>query len=194
MDGLGISLQGGGECRMIRVRLVESSGLAMSITDVAATIEDLVILKTRPAKAGHGGRAIEIRSSTVSFYRVDLEDHREVGLAAFGSLVELSDLSVREVVKGVSPTGTAVASLAGSTVNVQRFEVSGGEVCGFQIDESSDLQLERGVVHDNGAGVNASAGYDRSRLSREVFYFDNEVDYDSSSKPTPSHSGLSPDL
>lgn len=189
LDGIGFYLADSGMSRVVRARISESAGLAMAIAGTAAEVDDVVVLDTRAASSGLGGRAIEIRNATVAISRVNLERSGEFGLGVFASAVELKDLIVRDV-RTVGASAVGLAVLERSRVRVTGFEISDSAVAGLMIAGESALELRSGVVHDNAIGVSVGVeGLDVSRLSNEVFYFDNGVNFDLGLASMPEQSG-----
>lgn len=193
LDGIGLYVGDSGASRVSRARISESAGLAVAIAGSAVELEDVVVLDTRAASSGLGGRAMEISNATVSMSRVNLERSSDFGLGVFASSVELRDLFVRDVRRaaGAADAGAVgVAALERSRVRVTGFEISDSAVSGLMIGGESSLELHSGVVHDNAIGVSVMVeGFELSRLSDAVFYFDNGVSFDLAVGSTPARSG-----
>lgn len=148
--------------------------------------------ETTPGLLGHG---LHVVSSEVTLERVLLARNRGAGLLAglAGTTVVLRDLTVRDTRERACAgdacagfgAGIGVTSLEGASIDLERFRVEGGALCGLQVASGASLDAREGHVVGHPIGVNVQVpGYDIARLTTRVVY-DNAVNLDATELVLP---------
>jgi len=117
--------------------------------------------------------------------------------ASYGSSVELTDLTVRDVdaetcppeICGSSGFGVGVGAYQAS-VRVERFVIEDSTLCGVQIALDGQLDLMTGIIQRAQIGACVQVGgYGLERLQNEVIYIDNDVNLETTELPVPDPLG-----
>ncbi|MGF1469296.1 MAG: hypothetical protein ACFCGT_24520 [Sandaracinaceae bacterium] len=195
--GVGLSVQ---SARVeLRCGLLERNraiGVFVSGDGASAMLDDVVVRNTSSQESdGGSGRAVEVqRGGRLDLRRARLERNREFGLmATTGASLAGEDVVVRETAApACSPAcerrapGANLGSFGGSIVELRRFELARGEVCGVQLGEGSDLRLAEGVVHDHPIAIClGDPGYPVELLRQAVRFTDNSVLLEQTDFPVP---------
>jgi len=221
--GYGLVAHDSAEVRIERVSFSGNLGAGIFVEALAETfeLEDVVVRNTLGrASTGLEGYGIVVRMGTVAQgQRILVEGNQSMGVLAsgLGTSFHLGDC----VVRGTLPRGCAedtcvgrglgdgVISMGGSTVDLERFELSGNTRAGLLIarggyddgeggalayDHDGVASLTDGLVSGNIIGVSVQTdGVDLSALSRQVRFMDNGIDLDTSELPLPTAHGASLD-
>jgi hypothetical protein len=82
--------------------------------------------------------------------------------------------------------GNAVGAFLGATMDMSRFVLSQGKLCGLQVATDGQVDLLDGVMRDHPIGVCLqNEGYELDRLTNGVRFVDNGVNLESTSLPVP---------
>jgi hypothetical protein len=195
--GYGVGAAFGVHLELLRVESVgnEMSGIFAS-NEAWVTGSDVRVEGTLPqAATGQRGDGIHVQvDSRAELSRLAVNGNHSYGVVvAFGSTGRFEDLLVgdtREQACAVDSCaglagGFGIAAIEGS-LSADRFRVEQSALCGIQVAEEGELDLHHGVVSNNPIGANVQAeGYDLARLQDDVFYLDNERNFDSQDLPLP---------
>jgi len=180
----------------VLVATSHNSGVTLEGPEVVATFADLTVVSTRSAvDDGRFGRGFNVQNGpAVDVTRARFTGNRDVSVATFGAAARFVDLTVEstmaracgETTCSDQPFGIGVGVYREADVDIESFSVSGSFLAGIQLAESSELDLQRGVVAENPIGVNVQvSGYDLMRLSDRVVYRDNGTNLDAMDLPVP---------
>ncbi len=177
-------------------------------------LTDVVVAGTRSTEDGVSGRAIDVANGvTATLSRVLAAGNRDMALLAAGwgrapeTRVEASDLSLLDTLPAAcaeipegeagscrrgaqdSGNGYGLVVVSGARVRLEGFEVARAARVGVLLAGDSLLTARRGVVTDNGIGLNVMAP-DSPGLGEDVFVFGNRVDVaaEEVSLPAPTSS------
>ncbi len=168
-------------------------------------LQDAVITETRSTSGDlRYGRALAVdRSARAHLERALITDNRDVAVVGFGSgtqieLVDTRVLSTRERECATTncpdaPAGIGVGAYMGAQLRAERFAIRDAALCGLQLATDGRVDLDMGEV--SGCPVGACVqvdGYDLTRLSATVDYYDNGANLQATTLPvpTPGTSGL----
>lgn len=199
--GWGFGVQEGARAVLRRARIVRSHqvGAVVTLPGSASTFEDVEILETLPQPNLHFGRALQVQlNASAALSRVRIEDCYEVALlAADDASVDATDLDIQTVRPGAcvstdcadNPGGIGVGAYGAARIAIDRFVVSGADLCGVQIAADGELDLSEGEVTRTQIGACVQVdGYDFARLTDRVRYTDNEQSVESTTLPVPDTS------
>lgn len=202
--GFGLAVQEGGRLEADRVVVARNLEVSASAVGEGTTLvlRDAIIREGLPsALSGAFGWGLYAElGASVTAERLVVDRARELGVASFGgSTMELSDVSITEVLTSEAPgreLGHGAAALGGG-LRMTRFEVREPSTCGLFVAEDP-VPIDPGVVNepalDLRTGVVADAaigaclqwdGYDVGRLTEDVEYRDNGLNLESTDLPLP---------
>jgi hypothetical protein len=210
--GRGLGVERAAVVEVERARFAGNEDLAAYASGASSTLRltDVEILDTRSRSPdglfGWGlGWALGAQGQAT---RLRLSGNHEVGVAAFdpGTVVRLADVEVRDTAERACAddacagrgAGIGVGSYGGGVLQLTRFVVAQNALCGVQLavgsdpvtgaplDDGATIDLHDGEVRGNPIGANVQVdGYDVSRLSDTVRFYDNERNLDSTALPVP---------
>ena len=197
MFGRALANEGVAVLDLTRVIVDGSTELGLGVSDPGGvvTATDFLIrdIESTPVD-GELGRGINLQDgATGTFERVVVRDTRDVGISGIDSEMTFDDLVVEDTTERACVTTTCADLPFGHGIVVTRgamtfrgFAVHRAAVCGVMVAEGM-LDLERGEVSGSRIGACVQVpGYDLSRLSDEVRYFDNGINLDSTTLPVPT--------
>jgi hypothetical protein len=171
------------------------------------TLSDLEVRGTTSSLVFEGqlGRGLFVQSGAeATLERALFDANREVSLAAMlpGARVDGTDIVIRGTLEvpceaSPCPGGIGAGAYGGGHVSLRRFEVEDNDLAGVQLGrgregdvlcpEGGTMDLAEGVVRRNLVGANVQTeGFELDRLVDDVAYYDNEINLDAETRPTPS--------
>ena len=199
--GRGLSIQLGVTADARRVLFDRNREVAIFASDESTilTMSDAVVRDTEGRAAdGRSGRAMSIQfAASVTVSRAELQRNREMGVFVGGDGAELTmtDVVVSDTrVQACAATscadtsaGHGVGSFLNGALSLNRFVVSGSDLCGVLLAQNGAVDLAEGQVRDNTIGVCLQVDpYDTDRLTAGVSFLDNGVNLQSTTLPVPS--------
>ncbi len=200
--GRGIEAAGGTVVMLSRARFVRSRDMALFVYGPGARIEggDVVVRDVESNLSGVFGRAIHAQqSAAVALERVELGNCREATVTASGAgtSITLADATIeatrpRACAADTCPSagaGIGVSSQHEASIDLQRFRIADHALCGVQLSQGGQVDLDDGVVEHNPVGANVQTdAFDVARLTRRVVYRDNGMNLDSTELVVPDSS------
>ncbi|MGF1469805.1 MAG: hypothetical protein ACFCGT_27080 [Sandaracinaceae bacterium] len=202
--GRGMAVELGASATLSRglVERAHEVGVAVSGEGAAAVLEDLVVRDTLPRHSdGALGQALGVeRGARVEMRRGLLERNREVGVLLAGqAAVDAEDVVIRDTAGPACrpgcegrPPGVSVGAFFESAVQLDRFDLARGEVCGLLIGEDGvrpgggGFRLSDGVVRDHPIAVCLQhPDFPLALLQQGVRYRDNRVLVEATGFPEP---------
>ena len=208
--GRGLEVNSGGVIALQRVSIERVAQIGVMIVDPGGPIgapenaddhdsrlTDLLVRDMLGDPAGDIGRHVHVAGgASVSIERAQLEGGIEVGVTVFGDgsslhMVEtvVSDTSRRTCAMTTcegSGFGIALGSYAGGLVDVDRFLLRDGALCGVQLG-GGFADLHHGEIANHPVGVNIQTpGFDALRLADDVTYRNVDRRIDATALPVPA--------
>ncbi|HJL15259.1 MAG TPA: right-handed parallel beta-helix repeat-containing protein [Sandaracinaceae bacterium LLY-WYZ-13_1] len=197
-SGRGLNVQRGATAEITRGRFARNRevGVFLGGAGPSSTLRDVTIVDTRGRlEDGRSGAGLAVLTDM----RVDAERLRVDGSRGIGITVDAGELVLRAArVAGTrthdcAPStcpdaagGTGMGAFRGGSLVARSFRVEGAPLCGVQVAQGAEMQLEDGVVTDGRIGACVQVeGYDISRLEEGVLYLANEVNLDSADQYVP---------
>ncbi|MGF1469803.1 MAG: hypothetical protein ACFCGT_27070 [Sandaracinaceae bacterium] len=196
--GRGMSVEGATiELRRTLVERNRGTGVYSGGDGTVAVFEDVVVRDTLAQESdGSGGRGLNVElGARVVLRRGLFERNREVGVysSSEGTHAVLEDVVVRETLAPAClpdcddlPSGVSLGSYFNADVQVSRFELAGGAVCGVQVASDGLLRLSSGIVRDHPIAICLQdPDYPVELLRQDVHYVDNPVILDTTGFALP---------
>jgi hypothetical protein len=210
----GVESNMGAELRLRRARIEGNESIGVvAMVDATLGLTDVIIANGVPHQSGdyegHWGAGLYVaESSTANVTRARIESNHEVSLYCLNPDTEvmLNDVAVIDTLGSAcaettcpeSMAGFGVISAQGCRVEMERFLVTGSELCGVlvaygwtedgqSIEPAGSMDLHEGEVSNNLLGACIMADdYDLSRLMDRVIWRDNEANLSSTELQLPS--------
>jgi hypothetical protein len=199
--GRGIGAQFGASVTANHLLIDRASDVAVAV-DFASqmTLTDAIVRDTHPALATRSyGYGVAVQhDSELTGERVVIEGSREIGLVSVrGATVTLSDIAVRDTRRSECECDTRVfgfgaAAIGPASMTLERVEIDEAATCGLIVSSSATgesgamLDVMTGRVSRSAIGACVQvAGYDLSRLMRDVIFEDNGTSLETTDLPVP---------
>jgi len=180
------------------------TGGELGVQPTRLVVKDVVIRDTRSGEAGENGFGLFVQAGAeVDVQRGRFERNRSIGVLALGrdadremTRLQLDDVAVLDTLRarcGELREGEPFSCVEGAEnhgsghglgvdgdvlVRTDGFLISGSAFAGLVVAWDADVRLHRGVVTDNAIGINLmDPDYDTTRLTDEVFVYDNRTDW-----------------
>ncbi|MGF1465093.1 MAG: hypothetical protein ACFCGT_03080 [Sandaracinaceae bacterium] len=196
--GRGLAVQFGAHASLRRGHFERNRDVGVSVAGARsrAALEDLLIRETLPQDSdGAWGFGLEVQGeSQVELRRSLLERNRELGVSINSpGTLEADDLVIRDTMEAACRPectgrvpGVNLGAYDGADVELNRFELAGAVVCGFQITGGSRFQVTDGLVRDHPIAVCLQdPGFPVETLRQNVVYVDNGVIVEATALPSP---------
>lgn len=205
-DGTGggfLLADSGSTSTVARVVVRQASEVAFRILGegTKAKLNDVIVLETKSRLVdGRYGRGLEaLAGAKVTLARCDFSQNRNVGAFASGegTRVEASHLRVgltepqacelEESPCALSFGGIGLGIYDSASMSISGLLLDSNDASAVQIASGGTIDLRVGEVTGNLVGVNVqTVGFDESRLTDRVEYFDNGMDVTNEATPIPN--------
>lgn len=185
-SGTAFSVAPGGHVELTRFHSSRSVGASVIVLGSLQMVDALVETTAEGAVLADGWGLAVSSGGEVDLERAILRDHHGLGVVAYqGGRLTGSDVLIEDI-RSAAGAASGVVGIDEGILALTRFVVSRAEVCGVQVAQGGEVDLDDGEVRDNPIGANVQdVDFDLARIQDGVRYLDNGISLDTSRLPLP---------